>query len=272
MTKISTDTKDSEAGEEHGPLSGLSGMLRAGFDLFARPVIASAGGLSEQAVQAATAALNETWRGGQKVLNFTGDLAVGSTEAVGEFFEAILTNAGKAPKALGHNADAALDQISGDPSKQQGLSEKGVRIGIGLLPVIGNTQAYGQARVRYRNALQQVDPVLREQEMHQARRNCLIASTALSLEVATLGLSGKIDLAIRVINTGLSVLNTGKAVREETEQSRFFPKIDLDFISGRADWALKSSTIRDAMDFLLRVDLKNEPQPASDSAGSDKTT
>lgn len=232
-------------------------VVRSGYERFANPLIDFLGEVSGRGRDGVRIVWREVCSGGERLLHLSGDVAALSVDVVGKGFESLLTKAGSAIRALGHSADESLDAIAGDPSKKQGLSERGVRIGIGLLPIIGNTQAYGQARVKYRNAEQIEDLEARERELHEARRNCLIASTALSLEVVTLGLSGKVDLVLKVIGAGISVLNTGKAVREETEKSEILPRIDLDFISKRADWALRRAVIRDAMDFLLRLDLKD---------------
>jgi hypothetical protein len=198
---------------------------------------------------------------------YKGSGLIGNSSAAfaAESFEKLLNGAIDLTRAVGNGAEYGLDQLAGDPNKEHSLSIKGLRMAAGLLPIIGNTQGYAQARLKYRSAEKIEDLDLREKTLHEARRDCLIVSTALSLEIATLGVSGKLDLLFKAGSTMFSMLNFTKVAREETAKSSWLPQINIDLLTVQADRALGFGPIRDAMDILLRADTKSLLGGSSDN-------
>jgi hypothetical protein len=198
---------------------------------------------------------------------YKGSSLIGNSSAAlaAESFEKLLNGAIDLTRAVGNGAEYGLDQLAGDPNKEHSLSIKGLRMAAGLLPIIGNTQGYAQARLKYRSAEKIEDRELREKTLHQARRDCLIVSTALSLEIATLGVSGKLDLLFKAGSTMFSMLNFTKVAREETAKSTWLPQINIDLLTAQADRALGFGPIRDAMDILLQTDTKSLLGGSSDN-------
>jgi hypothetical protein len=122
------------------------------------------------------------------------------------------------------------------------------------LPVVGNAKAIGDARQKYKQATTLPEGDARNKLIHEARRDCLIASSLLSIEIATIGTTGAVDKALKIGNLVASVLNAGKTVREVTESRRWLPKIDFDTLSPRVDVALTFPPLREAMDIILRFE------------------
>lgn len=181
-----------------------------------------------------------------------------TAEVIGGAFEKILQGLVSLPNQAGNITHDTLELIAGDPSKTQGLTVRGIRLGIGLLPIVGNIQGVAQARMKYKLSLALLSGADKEQKEHEARRDCLIACTAFALEVCTLGVSGKIGTGLKASEITLNALNLGKVAREEAKKISWLPTINLDFLSTHVDQALEFTPIRDAMDLILRIELKNQ--------------
>jgi hypothetical protein len=200
------------------------------------------------------AAAQGTW---DSVTALTDTIQQSTTSAggfIGERFADVLTNAGKVVTHAGGTLSSTVDALAGDPNTPESIHVQGLRIATGLLPVVGNAKGIGDARVKYKRALALAEGEERTKLLHQARRDCLIASSLLSIEIATIGASGAVDKALKAGNLFASVLNAGKTVREMTESSGWLPKIDVDTLSPRVDIALSFSPLREAMDIILRFD------------------
>ena len=186
----------------------------------------------------------------QALLKASGEL---STAIAGETFERLLLGAAALNRGGEKLAQSSLDVLAGNPPSQQSLSERGLRLAIGVLPIIGSTQDYADARKRYNSALLLSDELAREQELHRSRRDCLITCAALSLEIITIGASGKVSTFAKMGKALFSSLHWTKLVREKTADSDIIPTINFDLLSARADRALEFEPVKAAMDYLLKA-------------------
>ena len=186
--------------------------------------------------------------------NTIGQSTAVASDFVGQQFADVITNAGKVVTGAGGTLSTTVDALAGDPNTPQPIHMQGLRIALGLLPVVGNAKAIGDARQKYKQAMALSEGDERNKLMHEARRDCLIASALLSMEVATLGASGALDKALKGGNVIGSALNAGKTVREVSQSRWWLPKVDLDILSPRVDLALEFPPLREAMDIILRFD------------------
>lgn len=225
-------------------VSAAAVTIEAGQTVFAVTQEAVAGviGTAAQATSDSVNALSTT------ILQSTG----AASELIGQQFSDLLTNAGKVVTSAGGTLSSSVDALAGDPNTSEGIHMQGLRIATGLLPVVGNAKAIGDARQKYKQATTLPEGDARNKLIHEARRDCLIASSLLSIEVATIGTTGAVDKALKIGNLVASVLNAGKTVREVTESRRWLPKIDFDTLSPRVDAALTFPPLREAMDIILR--------------------
>jgi hypothetical protein len=177
-----------------------------------------------------------------------------AADVIGQRFAEVITNAGKVVTGAGGKLSSAVDTLAGDPSAPQPIHKQGLRIAVGLLPVVGNAKAIGDARQKYKQALALPEGEQRDLLMNGARRDCLIASSLLSIEVATVGASGAVDKALKGSTLLGSILNAGKTAREMSQSQSWLPKVNVDILSPQVDLALRFPPLREAMDIILRFD------------------
>lgn len=177
-----------------------------------------------------------------------------AVDVIGQRFADLITNAGTVVTGAGGTLSSAVDTLAGDPSAPQSIHMQGLRIAVGLLPVVGNAKAIGDARQKYKQALALPEGEQRDLLMNGARRDCLIASSLLSIEVATVGASGAVDKALKGSTLLGSILNAGKTVREVSQSQSWLPKVNVDILSPQVDLALRFPPLREAMDIILRFD------------------
>jgi hypothetical protein len=177
-------------------------------------------------------------------------------ERAGWAFEKLLEAGAAAGKLGARAADSALDQISGDPSKPQRPAAKGARLALGLVPIVGSAQNLGQARFYYRSSLAATDPAEKERLLHQARRECLAACASGSLDVLTLGtarVAAESSKAWLVGKNAVQLLLMRMRRRESSERkSGRFEAVGQRIFEAPLDLALKSETLREAMDNVLK--------------------
>jgi hypothetical protein len=190
----------------------------------------------------------------------TGEYSVG---ILADQFLGLIENAGgllsqhiAAP--IGGTVVSAFDTLAGDSTAPASVHMRAARAVAGFLPITGGAKDIGKAREMYRCAQALPPGDEREAKLHQARRDCLIATASLSLDVISYFATGGAAQAIRTGSTALSALTIAKGAKENTTVSRWLPQINIDILTPQADIALSSPTIREAMEIILRHDPKQQ--------------
>lgn len=194
-----------------------------------------------------------------------GIIATGSSigrvtaEAAAEGFISLFKIVGDTAAVTADSVAIAAHQLTGEPGQEAAIHEKGVRLAIGLLPVVGGLQGIAEARNKFREAEVKTDQAEREALMAEARRDCLVQCASLSLDLATAGVAGLKKNVFDVCSKALSVLNGGRVASKASQTSDYLPSVDLDFLSRTVDLALGFPPLREAMEIILR----HEPNPTA---------
>jgi hypothetical protein len=185
-----------------------------------------------------------------QVITLTAQGATVSAQVAGEAVIALLTSTAqavnKAPSVLAGTADV----LAGDPSSGQITQAR--RIATSLLPIVGQVQAIGEAREKFRSLSTLESPEAKAKALLEARQECLMACFMLSLDVATLGFSGHIDKALKVTSLAVGALANAKYVTRVTSMVpgvRMAPNLDV--LAPVLSKALEFEPLRDAMDLIL---------------------
>ena len=187
---------------------------------------------------------------GERTVSIIADQFLGLIESAGT----LLTDHVATP--LGGTVVSAIDTLAGDSNAPASVHMKAARVVAGFLPITGGAKDIGKARELYRCAQALPQGEEKEAMLHQARRDCLIATASLSLDVISYFATGGAAHAVKTGSTALSALNFAKGAKENSSISRWIPKINIDLLSPQADMALSSPTIREAMEIILRYDPK----------------
>lgn len=212
--------------------------------------------LSSSAVQSARASTEWIYDTSVTLRDHSVDLVAGKFLGLLENTGSLLSNYVAAP--IGGTVVSTFDTLAGDPTTPASVHMNAARIVAGFLPITGGAKDIGTARELYRQAQTLPDGAEKESRVHQARRDCLIATTSLSLDVISYFATGGAALAVKTGSTAFSALNVAKGAKDNETVGRFLPKINIDLLSPQADLALSSPIIREAMEIILRYDPKKQ--------------
>jgi hypothetical protein len=188
-----------------------------------------------------------------------------ATELVVTQFSGLIGNAGNllsnyVVDPIGGTVVSACDTLAGDPDASASVHMTAARMVAGFLPITGASSEIGKARGLYRQAQSLPEGEEKNSQLHRARRDCLIATTSLSLDVISYFATGGAAAAVKAGSTAFSALNVAKGAKDNETLGRFLPKINMDFLSPQADIALSSPIIREAMEIILRYDPKQQAE------------
>lgn len=163
---------------------------------------------------------------------------------------ALLTKHVAAP--VGGTVVSAFDTLAVDSTTPSSVHMRAARAVAGFLPITGGAKEIGKAREVYRIAQSLPPGTEKESKLHQARRDCLIATVSLSVDVISYFATAGTAQAIKTGSTALSALSIAKGIKENSLVNKWLPPINIDLLSPQADLALRSPVIREAMEIILR--------------------
>jgi len=138
-----------------------------------------------------------------------------------------------------------LVKIARDPSDGVTSIEKAGRIVVLMIPFIGPTKRYADARALFKVGSELPDPAKKQ----EARRECLVACAEAGLDIGTLGLvGGRIDTVATGVDRVLTALKLSRNVNALVGD-------DLKTFDDLLDQVLESEAIRSGLDAALAVDL-----------------
>ena len=159
-------------------------------------------------------------------------------------------------------ADDALALLRTDPAKDASFARKTTDLVLSILPVIGSTKAYAEARETYQRGLNSSDPEKREALLLDARRTCVMALVGLDLDIATLGTAGALARVVKFTARIYTALSLSQTVSRISQSTKHVPSLDADLKTPVADTLLKVPLIRAAIEqSLAMVPDSHGPKP-----------
>jgi hypothetical protein len=241
-----------------GPVTELSASAWATLQMLnPLPVAESAWAATTETAKAIGNVVNEV----PKLITALGS---GSAQMAGQSFLYLFENAARMTAHGASLADSSLDLLVEKPNEDRGLSQRALHIALSFAPFIGNAKGYAQARSLYERAQQEVDEAKKDEMIRTARRDCLVASSGLALEIMTAGLSGKADKVLKAVSGALSVVTATRTGQQELEKRSILKGLSIDLFTAQADRALSWKPLADAMDALLTLRAQG-PIPTKES-------
>lgn len=168
-----------------------------------------------------------------------------SLEGMGAYAEALRERYGDDVNAAGAHVNELLDQIARDPNEDVTTTDKVARMIVLMIPFIGPTTRYIDARKLYEVGQEEQD----NEKTQEARRETLIACAEAGLDIGTLGLIGsRVDLVATGANRVLGVLKLSRSINVLVGE-------DLKTLDDLLDHLLEQEDIRAGVDSALTIDL-----------------
>lgn len=144
---------------------------------------------------------------GDRAVGETKSLATRSVQEVKDIANAVVAMGGKHAGGAAARINVALNSIARDPDAKVSTADKVARLIVLMVPIVGPTKRFADARKLYATAAQSGD----ETRKQRARREALIAFAEASLDIGTLGLVGsRIDLIATGADKALSALRLSR--------------------------------------------------------------
>lgn len=150
-------------------------------------------------------------------------------------------------------ADDVLALLRTDPEKDASFARRTTDLVLSILPVIGSTKAYADARETYQRGLESTDPKEREALFLDARRTSVMALVGLDLDIATLGTAGALARIVKVTARVYTALSLSQTVSRISQSTDYVPSLDADMKTRVADTLLKVPLIKAAIDQSLAI-------------------
>ncbi len=150
-------------------------------------------------------------------------------------------------------ADDALALLRTEPDKDASFARRTTDLVLSILPVIGSTKAYADARELYQEALKSDDPEEHEKLLLEARRTCVMALVGLDLDIATLGTAGALARVVKITARIYTALSLSQTVSRISQSTTHVPTLDADLKTPVADTLLKVPLIKAAIDQSLTM-------------------
>ncbi len=159
-------------------------------------------------------------------------------------------------------ADDVLAILQTDPEKDASFARRTTGLVLSILPVIGSTKAYADARDTYQRGLEASDPKEREALFLESRRICVMALVGLDLDIATLGTAGSLARLVKITSRIYSALSLSQTVSRISHSTSHVPSFYTDLKTPVADTLLKIPLIKAAIDqSLTMVPDSHRPKP-----------
>jgi hypothetical protein len=191
-------------------------------------------------------------------------LGSNSTQMAGQGFLYLFESAMRMTAQGASLADSSLDLLVEKQDEGRGLSDRALHIALSFSPFIGNAKGYAEARSLFERAQVEVDEAKKSDMIATARRNCLVATSGLALEIMTAGISGKADKVLKAVSGALSVVTATRTGQQELEKRSILKGLSIDLFTAQADRALSWKPLADAMDALLTLRAQS-PIPTKES-------
>lgn len=158
--------------------------------------------------------------------------------------------------------DDVLALLRTDPEKDASFARRTTDLVLSILPVIGSTKAYADARETYQRGLEASDPKQREALFLDARRTCVMALVGLDLALATLGTAGSLARLVKITARIYTALSLSQTVSRISQSTTHVLSLDADLKTPVADTLLKVPLIKAAIDqSLTMVPDSHRPKP-----------
>lgn len=159
-------------------------------------------------------------------------------------------------------AEDVLAVLQTDPEKDASFARRTTDMVLSILPVIGSTKAYADARETYQRGLGASDPKQRDALVLDARRTCVMALVGLDLEIATLGTAGSLARLVKITARVYTALSISHMLSRISQSTTHVPSLDADLKTPVADTLLRVPLIKAAIDqSLTMVPDSRRPKP-----------